>query len=71
MKITPEDYRVLEDGMMATLAAHDLRPCAVKHIGDAWELFHKAWNEKRIDGNVFYHKYNDSHFETEFRKMFK
>ena len=70
MKITPHDYATLETAMHNTLAAHGLCSGDVKHIRHAWDLFHKAWTEKRFDGNALYKKYADAHFETAFRRAF-
>jgi hypothetical protein len=39
--------------------------------GRAWEVFHKAWNEKRIDGNGLYKYLTDANLESAFRKIFK
>ena len=71
MKITPADFESLQTALMETLNAHQIHPFMVKTSGHAWQVFHKAWNEKRIDGNALYKKYNDSHIETALKRIFK
>lgn len=71
MKITDTDYDALKRGMFETLKAHNLHPFMVKSNGHAWEVFHKAWNEKRIDGNGLYKYLTDANLESAFRKIFK
>lgn len=71
MRMAPEDYAALELALMATLKAHALHPFMVASDAHAWQVFHKAWNEQRIDGNALYKKYNDAHIQTALRKIFK
>lgn len=71
MKITDTDYDSLKRGMFETLKVHNLHPFMVKNTGHAWDLFHKAWNEKRVDGNALYKYLTDANLETAFRRMFK
>ncbi len=70
MKMTKEDYNLLEVVLFETIKVHNLHPYMVKNSGHAWQVFHKAWNEGKFDGNGFYKKYNDSNIETAMRKMF-
>lgn len=70
MKISPDDFVDLQRGMIDTLNVHGLHPYMVKSIAQAWDVFHRAWAEKRIDGHALYARYNDQHFETAFRRMF-
>ena len=71
MKMSPEDYDQLFSALMTTLKDHNLHPYMVKNSGLAWQVFLKAWNEKRIDGNALYKKYNDNHITTAMNRMFK
>ena len=71
MKVSPNDYKEMETALMDTLKAHNLHPYMVSNSGMAWEVFHKAWNEGKINGNELYKKYNDSHIETAMKKMFR
>ena len=71
MKISGEDYAALQRGLIDTLTAHGMHPFMVQSIQHAWDVFHQAWSEKRIDGDALYKKYNDAHFESAFRRIFK
>lgn len=71
MKIKGNDLDVLRKGLFDTLKAHNLHPFMVQNEGHAWEVFHKAWNEKRIDGNDLYKRYNDQNFATAFKHIFR
>ena len=71
MKMSPEDYEKLETAMWDTLKFHNLHPYMVVDSGMAWRVFHKAWQEKRINGNELYEKYTDSHITTAMKKIFK
>ncbi len=71
MKMTESDFAALQTACMETLKAHHLHPFMVQNDGHAWQVFHKAWNEKRIDGHALYKSYNDAHIQTALRKIFK
>lgn len=71
MKVTTDHFEMMRDAMFATLTAHGLHPYMVKTSKEAWDVFHHAWIEKRLDGHDLYRYYTDSHLETAFRKIFK
>ena len=68
--IKGEELVKLRAGMFAMLIVHDLHPYMVRNVGHAWDTFHKAWKEKRVDGHALYAKYNDAHLETAFKRIF-
>jgi hypothetical protein len=71
MKIQGDMLAALERGMMECLKTHNLHPFMVKTRAHAWDVFHKAWNEKRIDGAAIYQIANDANLETAFRTIFR
>jgi hypothetical protein len=70
LKISKEDFELIERAMIDTLKAHGLHLFMVQSTNQAWDVFHKAWKEKRLDGHALYERYNDLHFESAFRRMF-
>jgi hypothetical protein len=71
MKVTAEHFEQLQRGLIATLKAHNLHPFMVNSERHAWDCFHKAWQEGRIDGNALYRHYNDANIATAMKKIFK
>ena len=71
MKITPVDLTLLEHAMVDTLKAHNLHPYMAKTLSHMWDIFHKAWNEKRLDGDALYKHYTDANLETAFKRILK
>lgn len=71
MKIQGADFTKLKAALLDTLKAHGLHPFMVQNNRHAWQAFHKASDEKRIDINALYRVYNDAHIETAFKKIFK
>lgn len=70
MKMSPVDFKLLETACMETLKSNNLHPFMVNSTLRAWEVFHKATTEKRIESKYFYSIYNDAHIETALKKIF-
>lgn len=70
-RIKGDTFIALERGLMATLSAHGLHPFMVQNDRRAWDVFHRAWQEGRIDGKALYRDYNDAHIQTALRAIFK
>ena len=70
-KIAGERLQALARGLMETLKARNLHPFMVKNDRHAWDVFHKAWQEGRIDGKALYADCNDAHIQTALRSIFK
>lgn len=71
MKMSGTDFEALNKALLETLTAYNKHPFMVQNVSHAWEVFHKAWNDKRIDGHALYKKYNDAHIETALNKIFR
>jgi hypothetical protein len=71
MKMTADHYAALERALVATLSAHALHPFMVQSERHAWDVFHKACQEGRIDCNAMYRDYTDTHIASAMRKIFK
>ena len=71
MKMSAEHYATLEHGLVETLRAHGLHPFMVQNERHAWDCFHKAWQEGRIDGHALYRHYTDAHLATAMKRIFK
>ena len=71
MKINATDYRAIETACLDTLKAHNLHPVMVSSNRHAWDVFHKAWHEGRLNGNALYRIYNDNHIETALKAIFR
>jgi hypothetical protein len=71
MKIQGDDFDHLRDALLATLKAHNLHPFMVNDTAQAWQVFHKAWAEGRLNGNDLYKRYHDAHFDTALKAIFK
>lgn len=65
------EFEALKRGCFDTLKAHNLHPFMVQNFRHAWECFHKAVDEGRIDLNALYRTYNDTHIETALNKIFR
>jgi hypothetical protein len=70
-KINGELFVHIQTGCLDTLTAHDLHPFMVNSTQLAWQCFHKAVSEGRIDLNKVYDVANDDHIETALKKVFK
>jgi hypothetical protein len=71
MKVQGADFDAVQRGLIDTLKAHDLHPYMVSTVAHMWQVFNRAWTEKRIDGHDLYKRYTDAHLEIAMRKIFK
>jgi hypothetical protein len=71
MKIRGDEYEAIRTACFDTLKAHNLHPFMVNTKLDAWNVFHKACAERRLNCNALYKTYNDSHIETALKAIFK
>jgi len=75
MKIQGQTFDNLQSALFDTLAAHNLHPFMVQNTRHAWQVFHRACDEGRVNLNGLYASYdntvNDSHIETALNKIFK
>jgi hypothetical protein len=71
MKINQADFDHMRVAVLDTLNAHNLHPFMVKNERHAWDVFHKAWSEGRLNGSDLYDRYNDNHIATALKAIFK
>ena len=71
MKMTTEHYTALERALLDTLVAEGLHRHHVQNGSHAWDCFHKACEDGRVDSKALYRDYTDEHIETAFRKIFR
>jgi hypothetical protein len=71
MRMSQDDYSALQTALLETLKGHNIHPFMVQSTANAWNVFHKAWNEGRLDGGKLYDNYNDAHIETALKAIFK
>ena len=71
MKVTKQDLKTIETGLIIARRAAGLHPQYMLTTRDLWDLFHRAWGQGAIDGNDLYKRYNDAHIETAMKSIFR
>jgi hypothetical protein len=71
MKIKDADFDKIKVALMETLKAYNLHPFMGQGNRLAWQVFHKACSDGRLNCNELYRSYNDAHIETALKAIFK
>jgi len=69
-KIDGERFECLKIALFETLKTHKLHPFMVNSTRRAWEVYHKAVFENRVDAWVK-NSCDDAHIETALNRIFK
>jgi len=71
MKVNGSDFETIKTACLDTLKAHSLHPAMVNDTASAWQVFHKACSDGRLNCHALYKTYNDDHIGTALKAIFK